>query len=96
MSQIINIVAIVTAKEGQRQTVHTALKAMLAPTRAEAGCQVYTLHEDIKDPNVFIFYEAWESNEAIEAHMQSAHFVQLGAALEGKAESTVHIVKQCN
>ncbi len=94
MQSEISVVAVVRAKEGQRDVVRKALIEILAPTRAEAGCRLYVLHEDIKDADTFIFYEKWESAEALEMHMKSAHFAQLAEALQGKADVVIHEAKQ--
>ncbi len=95
MEQDINIIAVVKANEGKREVVREALMAILAPTRAEEGCKLYVLHQDIKDENTFIFYETWANAAAIKAHMESEHFMRLGAAIEGAAELTVYEAKQC-
>ncbi len=95
MSNEIHVIAVVKAKEGQRDLVRKALGEILAPTRAEAGCKLYLLHEDVEDANTFLFYETWESAAALQEHMQSAHFQQLSACIKDAADVTVHKAKQC-
>jgi len=79
----LNFIAHVRAKPGAEQTVHAAIEACVAPTRAEPGCIDYDLHRNADDPAMFVLYEGWESQAALDAHMHTAHFRALGAALEG-------------
>ncbi|MEM7084255.1 MAG: putative quinol monooxygenase [Pseudomonadota bacterium] len=87
MSQHI-IVAHIHAKAGRRDRVKTALAALLVPTRLEAGCQLYALHEDRDDPHHFLFYERWASRERWQAHMQSDHIAEYLKAVKGLIESS--------
>ena len=56
-----------------------ALRAMIAPSRAEAGCLLYDAHQDANDPSVFVMWETWASVEALELHNQTPHFRELMA-----------------
>lgn len=58
----------------QRSELLAAIPALTAATRAEAGCISYGFYEDTENPNHFIFIEEWESQEALNAHTQTAHF----------------------
>ena len=46
---------------------------LLVPTRKEAGCLNYDLHQSPEDPAKFLFHENWTSQAALNAHLQSAH-----------------------
>ena len=78
------LVAELTAKPGEQQAVREALMAMVEPTRKEAGCLCYNLHQSVKDPATFMFYEQWASQAALDAHSQSAHMRAMRAATKGK------------
>ncbi len=65
--------AMIRARRGSERTVLESLVRLLAPTRAEAGCLAYDLHQDIEDPHLFIFHETWESEEHLEHHLASDH-----------------------
>ncbi len=71
---IISVVAKVVAKKESVEGVKAELLKLIAPTRKEAGCIDYCLHQDNEDPAVFIFYETWESLACLEKHMESDHF----------------------
>jgi len=50
-------------------------------TAHEPGCEHYTLHRSSTEPNVFYVTEVYESQAALDAHMGSDAFAELGAGL---------------
>jgi quinol monooxygenase YgiN len=80
------VVAEVRAKAGQADALRAVLLAAVAPSRQEAGNNVYRLHEDKQRPGNFLFYENWKSQEAIDEHMRTPHFKALVAQAEPLAE----------
>ena len=72
MAQLTNI-AFFRARPNQTQALGTALSALVEPTRAEAGCLNYDLHQSLDDTDVWFVYENWRSAEGLSAHMQSEH-----------------------
>lgn len=87
----LTVVAKVVAKKEYLEEVKAELLRLVAPTRLEAGCIEYTLHQDNDDPAVFIFYENWENEASLADHLNSAHFRDYISAVEGKiAEKTLH------
>jgi quinol monooxygenase YgiN len=77
----ITVVAKVVAKNEAIEPVKAELLKMIAPTRQEAGCLEYRLHQDRQDPAVFVFYENWENLSCLEQHLNSAHFQNYVAAV---------------
>ena len=56
--------------------IEDARKAMtdvVAITRTEQGCITYQFCCDIADPAACRVYEEWESQEALEAHLDTRH-----------------------
>ncbi|MDO6563689.1 antibiotic biosynthesis monooxygenase [Amphritea sp. 1_MG-2023] len=49
------IVARIEAKPDQTDLVKTELIRLIDPTREEAGCLQYDLHQDNNNPAVFLF-----------------------------------------
>lgn len=47
---------------------------MASASRAEEGCIDYRFSIDIEDPNLVRIIEQWESQAALDAHFQTAHF----------------------
>ena len=54
----------------------------------EPGCRQFDVCRDPADPALFFLYELYDDDAAIQAHLQSAHFLQMNAAtaawMEGK------------
>ncbi len=87
----VTIVAKVVAQRDAIEAVKTEVLKLIAPTRQEEGCIEYRLHRDNENPAVFIFYENWESMACLERHMNSRHYKEYIAAVEGLiAEKAVH------
>ncbi|MEQ5838113.1 antibiotic biosynthesis monooxygenase [Paraburkholderia acidicola] len=72
MSEIA-VVAISIAKPGDEEKLREAVEGIVEPTRNERGALQYDLHRDVKEPRRFVFFERWESEEALAAHAKSAH-----------------------
>lgn len=87
----LTVVATIVAKTDSVKEVKTELLKLIEPTRKEAGCIEYNLHQDNDDPAVFIFYETWESLKCLEKHMNSDHFKSyVNAAGNLIADKIVH------
>lgn len=89
MPNPLTIVARIEAKPDQVELVKSELLKMLEPTRAEAGCLNYDLHQDNDNPAVFLFYENWETRELWQDHMNSEH---LKAYKEAAGDALVGVV----
>ena len=76
------LIGTVVAKNETREELRRILSAMVAPTRAEAGCINYDFHVDAEDPNVFVFYENWKSRADLDAHMNTPHLAPLVGRLD--------------
>jgi quinol monooxygenase YgiN len=72
-SKAVTVVAAFQAKPGREAELKAALTALVAPTRREAGCLNYDLHQSPEDPAKFLFHENWIRKELLDAHLQSAH-----------------------
>lgn len=69
----IRVVAHLTSKPETIDETRAALEGFIDPTRAEAGCILYELMQNNNDPTDFTFVEEWESDESLNAHLESAH-----------------------
>jgi quinol monooxygenase YgiN len=78
----LSIVARIKAREDALDIVKGELLKLVAPTRKEEGCAVYTLHRDNDNPAVFVFYEIWESGEHLAKHTRSDHFINCFSRIE--------------
>lgn len=73
MSSAFNVIATLIAKPGQQDTLEPLLRGLLEPTRQEAGCEQYDLHQDLQHPETFYMLERWRDDAALADHDQSAH-----------------------
>ena len=73
------------AMPGRGDAVAAAITAsrVVPLTRAEAGCTAYDLGRDADRPDRFVAHECWADLAALEAHLATAHFAAVGAALQG-------------
>ncbi len=79
----LTVIAKLVAKPGREEDLATALAALVAPTRAEAGCINYDLHRSHEQPGTFMFTEAWATKDAWEQHRNSPH-LQAFSARQGE------------
>ena len=56
------------------------MEAMLAASRAEDGCLVYSYAEDVAEPGLMRVFEAWRDQTAIDAHFRAPHMAEWRAA----------------
>lgn len=78
----LTVVATIKAKPGMEERVKEELLALVAPTRSEAGCLNYDLHQALDDSSLFVFYENWQSKGDLDKHLQTPHL----QAFLGKAD----------
>lgn len=68
----------------QPGTVEWAVKLVeevQTATRAEAGCISYTFYFGVTDPNALHVFEEWESEEALNSHLQQEYTQSFLASL---------------
>ena len=76
----IRVIARFVARKGNEDQLKTLLQSMLTPTRAEPGCQLYELYESDSKAR-FYLYENWESQSALDRHIETPHFRHLRQAV---------------
>ncbi len=66
------------AREGEADLVERTLRQMAGKvTNDEPACLVYRAARSTEDPDSFILYEEYESEEALLAHRETEHFHDL-------------------
>jgi quinol monooxygenase YgiN len=68
--------------ERREDAVRVAL-TMAQATRAERGCIDYRFYADLADPNTFLIFEEWESDDALAKHFETEHMRVFREALPG-------------
>ena len=66
--------------ETRAEAVQAAIK-MAKATQQEAGCISYGFSADLEDPNTFLIFEEWDSEEALLRHFQTPHMAEFNAAV---------------
>lgn len=61
---------------------------LIDETRKESGCISYDLCEDMSNPHILTFIEKWESKQYLDAHMKTAHFMEIVPQLKDLRESS--------
>jgi len=100
---MVHVIAVITAKPGQRDTILAHFRANVPAVKAEQGCIEYGATIDLEPalkfqtafgPDTFVVVEKWESPAALAAHAAAPHM----AAYAGKtrdfiASRTIHILQ---
>ncbi|AJO76391.1 MULTISPECIES: putative quinol monooxygenase [Pseudomonas] len=74
MSHAFTAIATLVAKSGQQAVLLRELSALVRPSREEAGCQFYNLHQDAEDQGTFYVLERWDDEAALAFHNDTPHF----------------------
>ena len=72
------------ARDGKEEEVAAALRAVIGPTRAEAGCRSVEAFHSNRDPRLFFIHSHWRDEAAFETHATLPHtkqFIERVAAL---------------
>ncbi len=62
-----------------REDVLASLGEVTAASRRDAGCVEYFWSEDVEAADTFRFFEVWESQERLDAHLAQPHEAAFGA-----------------
>ena len=55
-----------------------ALRPLRDASRAEPGCITFDVSRSTDDPNVFVLYEEWRDQAALDEHYKTEHFTRFG------------------
>ncbi|WP_215731642.1 putative quinol monooxygenase [Bizionia saleffrena] len=77
----LKIIATIIVKPEFKEDVLNMLQTVTDATRKEEGNISYILHQDINNSSKIIILEEWKSQEAIDFHNQTEHFVILKTEL---------------
>jgi quinol monooxygenase YgiN len=77
----VTVIARFTPTPEHADQLRKLLEGMVAPTRAEAGCQFYNLFATQTDEARYVLLECYEDSSALEAHRASPHYKNYRAQL---------------
>ena len=99
---MIHVIAVITAKPGQRDAVLQVFRANVAAVHAERGCIEYGAAVDLANgpafqaqygPDAFAVIEKWQDMDALKAHGAAPHMVAYAARTkELVASRAIHIL----
>ena len=72
----VDVIVRFVSHEGKEVQLKALLQGMLAPTRAESGCELYELYES-EVRGRFYLCETWASPAALDRHIATPHFKRL-------------------
>ena len=78
---LLTVIAYMRAAPGKRDELRAALEALVEPTSREKGYVNYDLHQGAEDPDRFFFYENWESDADLDAHLDAPHLRDFAARI---------------
>ncbi|MCW2819157.1 MAG: antibiotic biosynthesis monooxygenase [Marmoricola sp.] len=90
MTQL-RVVAQIPARPGSEEIVRDALATLATATQAHRGCVAYELFESAAAPGTFVTIETWESQDDLDAHMQTPDIATALAAAEGHLAGDIAI-----
>jgi quinol monooxygenase YgiN len=95
---MIHVLAMITAKPGQRDTILSHFRANMPAVHAEKGCIEYGPAVDAEGvgalqtklgPDTFVVIEKWESLDALKAHAAAPHMAAYAAKTKELIQSRV-------
>jgi quinol monooxygenase YgiN len=75
---MIIVVGSLSFDPADRADVLASLAEVTEASRQDAGCLEYAWSEDVEAPNTFRFFECWESQELLDAHLAAPHEAVFG------------------
>ena len=87
----LTVVAFIQSKAGKETEVEQTLRGLIPPTRSEAGCINYNLHRSHDNEGLFMFYENWNSREALDQHLATPYLQAFISKAEDLLERPVDI-----
>mgnify|MGYP001062151552 CR=1 FL=1 len=103
MSDMVHVLAVITTKAGQRDTVLALFNENVPAVLAEDGCIEYGAATDVPDAgpfqtaygdDTFVVIEKWASMAALMAHAVAPHMQAYGAQTKDMlADRKIHILQ---
>ena len=84
---IISIIKLIP-RSNQRDSMMEIFRAVIRLIRGRPGCMDCTIHEeDNNQPSIIYYIEQWESQEALQHHIQSSIYSMILNAMEFASET---------
>jgi quinol monooxygenase YgiN len=83
---MIKVVARTLVREECIEAYHALAREIVEKTKQECGNVFYTMNQSMEDKRLHAMIEAWETMEALQAHMASEHFKRIVPQMAELAE----------
>ncbi len=90
---MIIIAGTISFDPAKRETLEAGFATMQAETLKEPGCLGYELYNSRTDAGTVLVFERWADDEALAAHMTSAHMAAFGGVMGSIGITGVDIKK---
>ena len=77
----------------KRDVLEAAFDSMRVASLAEEGCLDYQAYADRSGSGTFFIFEKWRSQADLDAHFQTPHMAEFGAALGGAGVVSMAVKK---
>ncbi len=94
-TEAVNMVAICKGRSDSRSEMLAIMRAFVEETVKEDGCLEYRLHNSVDDPDVFVFFETWRDQTAVDRHFARPEIRELIAKLEHVLASPADMYRMC-
>lgn len=72
----INLTAVIKSLPERAEEMKEMLLELVAHSTKEDACLQYDLHQDTKEPNIFIFHEIWKDADGFNEHNSKPYIRQ--------------------
>lgn len=76
------LIARLKVKNDKIEQARSAALVIVEPSRKEAGCINYDIHQSIEDETVFFWHETWVNKAAIDEHFATSFFGEFFKVVE--------------
>ena len=83
---MIRLNVFVKVKPEEREEIIATANALVEKSQQEEGCINYGFFAHTTDPTLFLICETWADNNALVAHKQTPHYLQLAGKLHRLTE----------
>ena len=84
---ILAVIANVKVLKAKENYFIESVSRIISVTLKENGCLSYIFHQATNDPTEFVFYEQWESEDHLNAHLNSSHMKNFFEEVAGILET---------
>ena len=76
------LIARLKVKADKIEQARSAAIAIVEPSRKEAGCINYDIHQSIEDETIFLWHETWVNKAALDEHFATPFFQEFFKIVE--------------